>query len=282
MSRKPPRILADPRDIGLFVVIAVLLGALTGTPTATYSIVSDRPIPSGVSLTLFLIFGLSPLIATVVLVRRLDVDGGIRPFLRDRFRRRTDARWYLIAVGLMPALFTVTYLGFIAFNEPVPIDLSLLGLLLLEVLLVGFVYNLVENYGWRGFLQEALQSHVSAITATLVVGVVWGLWHASLFLPGGQFEGFPLLAFFVVIVGEAVIIGWLYNSTNGSVLHAALMHTSFNASFGGFIILMVLADMTVDTFYWLAALVIWLTVATIIALTNPSTLRLSTSSDLRN
>lgn len=176
MGQKLPSIPVEPRDIGLFVAIVLTLGWVAGNPTATYETAIGQPPPAIVELALqILIFSLSPLIAVAILLRRLQLPGGLRTFLRERFRWRTEGRWYLVAVGLMPALFAVTYLGFIAFNRPITVELTIVSMVFLEVLTLGIFFNLVENYGWRGFLQEALQSHVSALMATLGVGVVWGL-----------------------------------------------------------------------------------------------------------
>lgn len=173
----------------------------------------------------------------------------------------------------MPTLAVVTYLGFPVFELPVTVELSIVTLVLLEVLAIGIFFNLVENYGWRGFLQEALQSRVSALIATLVVGVVWALWHAALFLPGGGYEAIPIMSFFIVVLGESVLIGWIYNSTGGSVLYAALMHTSFNASFGVLLTAMIIAGASVDAFYAATAVMIWIVVAVIVLRTNSSTLQ---------
>ncbi|WP_255170195.1 CPBP family intramembrane glutamic endopeptidase [Natrononativus amylolyticus] len=268
-----PRLPVGPRDIGVFVAIALALGWIAGNPSATYEIVFDQPPPTAVALTLFAIFALSPLIAVAVLVRRLRVGDGLRAFLRERFRWRTDVRWYVVATGLFPALAAVTYLVVSTVVEPVPVDPYIAGLILLEVVTLGIFFNLVENYGWRGFLQEALQSRVSAVAAAIVVGVVWGLWHAALFLPGGQFEAIPVSSYALVIVGQSVVIGWLYNSTRGSVLLAAIMHTSFNASFGVLITSLILADASVDALYAVTAVAVWSTVAVIAYRTDPSTLQ---------
>lgn len=39
-----------------------------------------------------------------------------------------------------------------------------------------------EDLGWRGSLQPQLQSKWSAISATVMVGIVWVIWHLPLWL----------------------------------------------------------------------------------------------------
>jgi uncharacterized protein len=274
MERRIPTIPARPRDVGLFVLIVLVLGWIAADPAATYGLAFEGAVPTVVVVvTLLPIFALSPLIATAIVVRRGRLAGGLRTFLRERFRCRTDRRWYLVSLGLMPALAAVTVVGYTIFDRPIAVDPAFAGLVLLEVLAVGILFNLVENYGWRGFLQEALQARTSALVATLAVGVVWGLWHGVLLLPGGNFEAIPAHTFMVVVGGEAVVIGWVYNATGGSVLHAALMHTSFNASFGVLVFSMIQAGQSIDGFYAAIAVVIWLAAAVIVYRTGPSTLR---------
>jgi hypothetical protein len=95
-----------------------------------------------------------------------------------------------------------------------------------------------EEPGWRGLALPKLQERYASVPATLVLGVVWALWHLPLLTTGPTtFHG---LAEFVAvapsigvrilnIVGIAFILTWIYNET-GSVLLAILAHTGFNAA----------------------------------------------------
>ena len=56
------------------------------------------------------------------------------------------------------------------------------------ILLVLFVLVIGEEIGWRGFLLRGLLNRQSPLVATLVVAVVWTLWHSPLyFIPGMPF-----------------------------------------------------------------------------------------------
>jgi len=78
-----------------------------------------------------------------------------------------------------------------------------------------------------GIRASAVQSRLSALSASLVLGVVWGVWHLPLALTRGhpiseEFFGWFLLG----IVADAVLFTWVVNSTNGSLLLAVLFHAS--------------------------------------------------------
>jgi membrane protease YdiL (CAAX protease family) len=107
-----------------------------------------------------------------------------------------------------------------------------------SVLLVGYLpavamatilTGLAEEPGWRGFALPRLQARYSPLVASLILGIVWHLWHlpSMLFQPGG------LSMFFlwgVATIVNGFILAWAYNSTGGSILIAALLHATQNTS----------------------------------------------------
>jgi membrane protease YdiL (CAAX protease family) len=89
-----------------------------------------------------------------------------------------------------------------------------------------------EEIGWRGFALPRLQQHYSALTATLILGVVWACWHLPAFfyrdtyVAMGFIGGFPILL--LSIIAASIIFTWLYNSTQGSLLIVILFHALFD------------------------------------------------------
>lgn len=72
----------------------------------------------------------------------------------------------------------------------------------------------LEEPGWRGFGLPTLLARLSPVQATLLVGLVWGLW---------QLPISPLAA--LVTVPLSFFYTWLFNRT-GSVLLCILLHAS--------------------------------------------------------
>ena len=71
----------------------------------------------------------------------------------------------------------------------------------------------------------------NALTASLVLGLIWGAWHLPLFLIDGTVqENIPLWQFLLQQLLLAVLYTWLYNNTGGSLLIAIVFHTVGNAS----------------------------------------------------
>lgn len=87
---------------------------------------------------------------------------------------------------------------------------------------------------WRGFALPHLQKRYSAFAASMIIGVLWAVWHAPLlFNLDNVMSTYPLLPWFVDAMMDSVIYVWLYNSTKGSVFLLLLYHALSN-TLGGF------------------------------------------------
>jgi membrane protease YdiL (CAAX protease family) len=106
---------------------------------------------------------------------------------------------------------------------------------------------LAEEFGWRGFALDQLQSKWSALVSSLVLGVFWWLWHLPLFFMIGMVQnelGFGTLAFWAFatnVLAQSILYTWVYNSTGRSILAVILMHFMHNSTQN---LLMPLSDRT--------------------------------------
>lgn len=159
-------------------------------------------------------------------------DWSVRAWARQATNWRVGRRWYLAAIGL-PILLaeasTVVYwlsgvpLAF-QFDSPAAVTGFITNVLVVLVIAGG-----LEEFGWRGFAVPRLQAKYGALAAGLVVGVAWALWHLPFVLFGWVTGQGPLLLYMVWIVGASLVLTWLYNSTEGSVLLCMLFHAVNNA-----------------------------------------------------
>ncbi|NTV65837.1 MAG: CPBP family intramembrane metalloprotease, partial [Oscillochloris sp.] len=120
-------------------------------------------------------------------------------------------------------------------TEPVRALLPLLVTTFVATLLYGG--PLGEEAGWRGFALPRLQARHSPLVASLLLSVVWGLWHTPLHLQGVYHGIFPdgvpgILLRIVTTVPTTIIFTWLYNRTGGNLWLLVLLHTALNNSSG--------------------------------------------------
>lgn len=107
---------------------------------------------------------------------------------------------------------------------------SALGFLAYNV----FSFGYGEEVGWRGFALPRLQSHHSALGATIMLTVGWAVWHTPLFLyrPGYTTMGLAgVIGWFFSLLTGAVLLTWLYNESRGSILVVALFHATIDVVF---------------------------------------------------
>lgn len=93
------------------------------------------------------------------------------------------------------------------------------------------LYGFGEEPGWRGWLLPHLQAKRGAVRATLIVAVIWAVWHAPFFAYRFDFDGLPtVIGFFVGLLAGAFWLTFVFNSTGGSVLTVAVWHMLWNAA----------------------------------------------------
>jgi uncharacterized protein len=196
-------------------------------------------------LGLFGLFG--PALAAIIMAAAIAGRSGVKDLLRRLVRWRVGARWYLIAFAV-PALLTLLAAGLnVALGGSTSIQFGTLTIFefVIFVLVVG------EELGWRGFALPRLLEKRSALVASLILGVLWGLWHLPTFVvPGTPQYGRPFVAFVLMTTAYSVLITWIFVHTAGSVLIATLVHGAINFFHGFF-----LGGVDPARQYWLMAAV---------------------------
>lgn len=101
--------------------------------------------------------------------------------------------------------------------------------LAISVFVMSLFSNPWEEIGWRGFALPRLQKRYTALLATLIVGILWGMWHLPLFFwANNPMAEYPFLPWLIGTVAGNFIYTWLYNSAKGSLLPVTLFHVMLN------------------------------------------------------
>ena len=170
----------------------------------------------------------TPSLTALVLACLTQGRRGARALFIDQLLKPVGWRWLLVAIALFPAAGWLAAAIYAQLGGPA---VGLRSTQLLPQAVVILVISLGEEFGWRGYLLPLLQQKYSALTASLVLGVVWGLWHFPASLIGtGVPADMPFTVFMAWVIIATVLFTWVYNNT-GSVLTAILLHSTANASF---------------------------------------------------
>ena len=190
-------------------------------------LIPSLPIPA----TFLGAFG--PLVAAVVVTAQHDGRAGLRSLLGRVLRWRVPPIWYGVTI-LGPILLYLTAMALNVALGGQPHDLEVM-IGALPIVLAISVYMLItvalgEEVGWRGYALPALQARYSALLASVILGVMWALWHLPLFFnPDTIYGNLPFVVQLALQVPFAILLTWVYNSTGGSVLLVMLLHAVFNA-----------------------------------------------------
>ena len=205
-------------------------------------------LPPGYNLfTALLDFGftLGPALAAFLVIAVTQGRAGMRQVLRRCALWRVGIAWYLLAFLGVPALVLIVVLllpgALSSFSLPAPSFWLTVPLIYLLFLVAEGALG--EEPGWRGFALPHLQQRFGPLVGTLLLGVLWGLWHLPMFfIPGSDWYAISVVGtgvashliafgvFCVGIIGMAIVITWVFNNTRGSLLLAMFMHASNNAA----------------------------------------------------
>lgn len=122
-------------------------------------------------------------------------------------------------------------------NIPIPPALLLVIAIVSSILIggvVNFIFTFGEELGWRGFLYNELR-HLGFWKSNLIIGTIWGFWHAPIILQGHNYPEHPVEGVFMMVVfciGLGFIMSWSRAKTN-SVFAPAIFHGMVNAGAGG-------------------------------------------------
>jgi uncharacterized protein len=182
-----------------------------------------------------------PTLAAFIMTATTEGREGVRRLLGRYVLWRVGLRWYMFALIGVPLIML---LGTMVYSMELP-NLGALGgpsyllsYLLSFALVTVLGGPLLEEGGWRGFALPRMERLHGPLLASLILGILWALWHLPEFLVpswtaamgGGSIVDITL--FTITAVTFTVVITWVFNNTRASLLLAILVHASID-TFGG-------------------------------------------------
>ncbi len=202
-----------------------------------------------------------PMIAALVLVYRENRSVGVIELLKRSldYKRIKAKAWYVPMVLLMPGVMTLEYGLLRLMGSPVPAPQFPI-LMPLVMFLVFFFAALGEELGWTGYAIDPMQARSNALQASILLGLIWAIWHAIPLVQVGRSATWIAWEF-TATVALRVLIVWLYNNTGRSVFSAAVYHAMVNVTWQLFPVngsfydprltgLIVVAVAVIVTFLW--------------------------------
>lgn len=115
--------------------------------------------------------------------------------------------------------------------------LDYIVLLIFQGIIIGSTINtlvaLGEEFGWRGYLLKNLL-HLGFYKSSLIIGFVWGIWHAPMVLLGLNYPDHEFLGIFMMVIFCILLTPIMVYLTlkSKSIITPSIFHGVLNA-FGG-------------------------------------------------
>ena len=219
-----------------------------------------------------------PAIAALLAAALSGGRAAVRDLGSRLVRWRVGWQWYLVVI-LGPAAFSLAVAGVYmllggSWADAAPMLAALregpLMMLPLFLVILALTDGLGEELAWRGFALPRLLSRHIALGASLILGVLWGLWHLPLvWTEGATLYQQSVGLFLSDITAKSVLFTWVFLHTRGSVLLAMLLHASTNL----FVVSPILTSTGDLTLLLLAAVAKWLLVVVVIVVAGPRLVR---------
>jgi len=192
--------------------------------TGNVGYILNRLYPS--DLWQFFVWGV--FLGGIIVTAIADGRSGLRTYFSRIVRWRVGIQWYAVALFL-PFLINLAAIGLNIVSGAemeAGVQLPSAPQIAAFFLMIFFFISLGEEPGFRGFALPRLLTGRSALSASLILGVLHVIWHLPLFIGGDM----PVFSTTLIILAGAVVFTWIFNNTNGSVLITMLFHTTVDLS----------------------------------------------------
>lgn len=218
-----------------FVAFAYALTWLAWLPLALRG-----PVYGGHLSYLHFLGSLGPLLSAFAVTGLVLGRSGVRELLRRVFRWKVPVGWHLLAWSGPAALYAIAaVVARVVWGQWPPFsqfghseEFAQLAAPVYWVLSI-ICYGFGEEVGWRGFALPRLQQKYSQLTSTVILSMIWALWHlpAFWFSTGLSHMGpAEIFGWFISLLTGSVLLTWMYNGTRGSILIVAVFHATLDVA----------------------------------------------------
>lgn len=209
-----------------YFVMTYIISWLAALLVAAPQLAQGKPLGQLQGIIMFPAMLLGPSITGIALTAIVDGRSGLRDLFARMRRWRVGVQWYALAILIPPVVILIVLISMRTGISPIYTPgLDVYGIAF------GVIAGAFEEIGWSGFVFPKMRAQRSPLAASVLLGVLWGLWHMPVvdFLgaawPHGAYWAPFFLAFIVVMTAMRVLICWVVSNTH-SVLLAQIMHAS--------------------------------------------------------
>ena len=218
------------KELGIFFAVTLIVTWLLWLPSVLATMGVQVPV---MFLIVSMMASFTPSIGGILLHRAFM---GKYEFVLD-MRQRLSFGFKKIWLLAIPAFFSVTAgLSYAIMGRVIddfePVNATpwfMAPLVFLQILFIGGALG--EELGWRGFALPRLLRIMPDFQATLLLGLIWSLWHLPLFFMMGTVQSnIPIWQFMVQNTVISFFYTWLYDRTKGNLWLMIFLHAIANTA----------------------------------------------------
>ena len=177
----------------------------------------------------YLLGGWSPTIASYLSLKSNSKVADIKEWLKNIFDFQHNIFSYLMVV-IMAVIFILPQCFIFGYENGAPIFAI--------IIMVPMMLDMggLEEAGWRYILQTEFEKRYSFTVSTIIVSIIWWLWHLPLFyIQGVSQYGQNYFAFGINVLGLSFALASVRKNT-GSVWLCILFHCIVNSLLGIYVL----------------------------------------------
>lgn len=219
------------RELKFYTILLIVICSFAYTISIMMTNFSILTFGTPVFMLIYSVAGYSPSIAAIFTIKKYyRRTNDLKLFIKSIINIKQKPLMYLYTISAPIVLWITAYVVF---------RIQVGNLLLLQKQVYSFIWLIpamiigggLEEVGWRGYLLPKLSEKFSPTISTLIVGIVWSIWHLPMWLitgsPQQNLEFFP---FALSCIATSFVMTPLYYKTR-SIWLCILLHAIDNACF---------------------------------------------------
>jgi len=166
----------------------------------------------------------------------------VKTFMQIQFKFKLKAKNYIMIIGLPLIVILIAY-GFMRLiNLETPnLSYSWFELPIVFITILFLMGPFGEEFGWRGYLHPILKEKYTLFQTSLILGLIWSMWHLPLFFIEGALQhefikiygiGLSLAGYLLYTIMLSFWIGVFFEKTKRSIITPLILHTMANLAIG--------------------------------------------------
>lgn len=181
------------------------------------------------NITLFIFYAggvIGPCIGAYLTTFITEKTEGFKILCKRVWSFKFNKKWLIPTFLMIPFIFV--FLNLIVGESVLSKLLIINPLYLILWSILFYIAAAFEEVGWRGYALDRLQSKTNALFSSLILGLVWGLWHLPLLIYYWFFPVSFLYFYLIFVILLSIMFTFLYNNTNRNIFIVTLFHAIIN------------------------------------------------------